>query len=521
MIGNIFLENFQGFAEGVQIPLKPLTLIFGPNSSGKSAIIRSIRFSQQSMALVDGVGSNNFVSKGTSVDIGSFQTAVNRHDSSKTIKFGISIDFKGPSNIRIQRVLFEIGDQMQCRNVTFFGISQIKGTEEPFKIKLTRTSKTFNTSQFVRLTSTVASNDLGLSELWTLDSPSKKVVENLDSALLMDLFEKFRTHKKIYRGLATPTEENIDEIRASITGAKWTMDNFRPRRHYSDLEIRQLGSDKLDLLLFIQVRGQLTDYLLSKAIDHLRVSLAGRNMAFVGPLRTVPDRVTFISGSKVSVSADGSDIASALAANPKTRERISEWLLAATQGTYELDYVPFEGEAQAIFGDAGALVLRDCKVGTNVAFSDAGTGLSQILPILEKMVHFEALLLQQSQIDAEHGNSRVTSASGTILLIEQPELHLHPKMQSDLMGLFVNHVHYGKGATQIIAETHSESMVLRLQREIQNGTIDPEDISVIYVEKDRDTGDSRVTPLPLSKSGQFLTDWPESFSDLRFAELGA
>lgn len=525
MIGNVFLENFQGFAEGLEIPIRPLTLIFGPNSSGKSAIIRAIRFAQQSLSPQDRSLGNNFISQGTQIDIGSFQTAVNRHDSSKKMRIGLEVGNPVSNLVQVQKVVFTLGEQMQCEAIAFIGIVDSKEDSWPFRVNLRRTNLTFKSNQPLRVTAstTVYNRNSKTSELWKLDKKSAETVAAIDEVLLQEkiMESKAGRNKKRSSLYLDLNESEQDELRQQLRASRWTVEGLLPRRSWhGDVGQRDSSGSQLGNFLRGQLRTQFTDHIFSQTIDLLRITTSPRNMAYVGPLRTVPDRITFISGSKVSLAADGSDIASALAANPETRNRISEWLVEATNGTYELEFVPFEGEAKAIYGDAGALVLRDRVVGANVAFTDAGTGLSQILPILEKMVHFDATRSDLGDLEIDLRRGVIVSDIGSSLLIEQPELHLHPKMQSDLMGLFVKHVSESRGASQIIAETHSETMVLRLQREIQNSSLNPEMVSVIYVQKNKLTGDSEVISLPMNSSGNFLSTWPESFSDLRLAELG-
>ena len=85
-------------------------------------------------------------------------------------------------------------------------------------------------------------------------------------------------------------------------------------------------------------------------------------------------------------------------------------------------------------GDLSTLVLRDSS-GVQVSFSDVGYGISQLLPILFE-IQFKGCLL-----------------------VEQPELHLHPALQASLMEEIAHTTKRTSG--QVILETHSEHMVLR------------------------------------------------------------
>jgi predicted ATPase len=68
-------------------------------------------------------------------------------------------------------------------------------------------------------------------------------------------------------------------------------------------------------------------------------------------------------------------------------------------------------------------------------------------------------------------------------------------------------------------ETHSENIILRVQRRIRERAIRAQDVSVIFVDKDAKTGQSKAQELILDDNGEFLTAWPESFAVMRLDEI--
>ncbi|MCY1294490.1 hypothetical protein D9M70_437880 [compost metagenome] len=70
---------------------------------------------------------------------------------------------------------------------------------------------------------------------------------------------------------------------------------------------------------------------------------------------------------------------------------------------------------------------------------------------------------------------------------------------------------------QWIIETHSESLILRIQNKIKDKTLSPNDVSIIYVEA-TPLG-SRVLEIPMDRDGDFMVDWPDGFFDERFKEV--
>jgi predicted ATPase len=91
-------------------------------------------------------------------------------------------------------------------------------------------------------------------------------------------------------------------------------------------------------------------------------------------------------------------------------------------------------------------------------------------------------------------------------------------MQADLMDLMISVAGDSTRAVQILAETHSENMVLRLQKRIREGTVRREDVAIIYADRDLE-GNNTLTPLLMDDSGDFLEPWPLSFADVRVQDL--
>ena len=112
--------------------------------------------------------------------------------------------------------------------------------------------------------------------------------------------------------------------------------------------------------------------------------------------------------------------------------------------------------------------------GPNSNIIDVGYGVSQILPIL---VH---ILNPDISRRTRHSPRRPD-----FFLLQQPEVHLHPKAQADLSSLLAKLA--SKGNRSFIVETHSDYMIDRARIEIRKGTIRPEDVSLIYFEPKRNT----------------------------------
>lgn len=129
-----------------------------------------------------------------------------------------------------------------------------------------------------------------------------------------------------------------------------------------------------------------------------------------------------------------------------------------------------------------------------------GFGISQVLPVIV-----------QSMLSRDN-----------TIAVEQPEIHLHPRLQAELGSLLAECIRKPY-ANRFIVETHSEHLILRLQRLVRNGELNAHDISVLYVSRgDKDIGEgSMVSRLELDDDGSFIDNWPDGFFEEGFKEMFA
>jgi len=92
MITKLKLKNFKSFSKIQDMKLAPITLIFGPNSSGKSTLIQSLMMLKQTVLAQSGNG--ELITNGTSINLGNFNTLVHGQRTSTEMEFDIAYNLK-------------------------------------------------------------------------------------------------------------------------------------------------------------------------------------------------------------------------------------------------------------------------------------------------------------------------------------------------------------------------------------------------------------------------------------------
>lgn len=226
------------------------------------------------------------------------------------------------------------------------------------------------------------------------------------------------------------------------------------------------------------------------------------NLVLIPPLRKRAERIYALgleSGNGVGMIEERTP--QILATDDALRAQVNAWLPRLGMD-YEVQIARSEGKT---FQGYFQVLLRDTRNPglPPVNYADVGFGVSQILPILVAGL----------------------SGEGKTILIEQPELHIHPRLQAELGAFFAECIHERKH--QFIIETHSEHLMLRVQR-LMRLTYDgnpppgfpplhPKDAGVLYVE--RVQAGSVVREMPLNARGELVKAWPGGFFEEGLREV--
>ncbi len=227
---------------------------------------------------------------------------------------------------------------------------------------------------------------------------------------------------------------------------------------------------------------------------------------YLGPLRADPEILqSFPSSNEIDdIGSKGQYAATVYNTNQKAKIRWydpinqkieqSELKIALDTWARYLDVAhQIQIEMAGQSGVSWQIVHRDGH--KPLPLSAVGVGISQILPILVM---------------------GLLAPSNTLLLVEQPELHLHPSVQARLGDFFLG---LAKCNKQCLIETHSENLINQLRYHIvQAGGQDKSDCLIYFVDQD-ELGAAKFEPVEISPQGNIL-NWPEGFFDETILQEG-
>ena len=279
----------------------------------------------------------------------------------------------------------------------------------------------------------------------------------------------------------------LGRFRYETAGRFWELDTYQRNNAGSGYDVSTpYGKDSAGSLFRCYGSHDISTtanyrvfYNLEKAFENLF-----SRILYLGPLREHPrHRYTWEGDHPKGIGQEGEKAISALLSGRIRHLSIDEQILNWLQ---RLELI--ESYNLRPLSDTGRdyeFLVKQYKDGPEVRLTDVGFGVSQVLPVLILCYY---------------------APKGSILILEQPEAHLHPKVQTELADVLIDAV--TNRNIQIILESHSEYLLSRLQRRIAEKKIASVDTALYFCEiKD---GTSAIEQLDVDEYGN-IRNWPQDF----------
>lgn len=480
MLKRVTLENFKRFGSPVTLELASVTLILGPNSVGKSCLFKALRMLAQSWKYPNSIGTLTL--EGDRVTLGNFASVIHRNETERPLKITVtdaqdreaSFEFHGDgSNVATLRRLTLRLDENDPGRECWVRWGDALG--KPRVLLL----------EFDEVTATISETTLDVD--WGDHSEKAPTPEEEEDGGIDQAPSAYGSARE--PPAESPAEEELE----------------RRSRIRADVRRRISG-------VFYPIREEI------------------RALAHVGRIRqSCPEYTTIYDADTddLPIGKSGENLSRILATQSLVRDDLNEALAhlasADPRGQlprYRVDVNAPEGwQSRRI-----SLQHLDTK-GGHVAWTrvtEVGAGIGQIMPILVEWARLrrKASAVRDAESDAKGDVRRV-------LLLEQPELHLHPAHQTALMSMLAGFrpddhelCPSWDERPQVIIETHSEHMVMRAQTLVRTRHLGEGEVSILALGVGPHD-ETTVTRIHLSEDGMFEDAWPTGFFDERFEEMTA
>lgn len=557
--------NFKAFADAQRIPIKPITLIFGPNSAGKSSFIHSLalaheaQFGREKRNLARFDVHHTDVG-GSAIDLGGFRQYVHRGQLNKRVEWGAELKVSALAEDKDQR----IGKWLAPVSTVALNIAlgmELDDQDRPIpgvEPRVDSIEIVADGAELLRMSRRPTAVQLAQQEGEHLRVDRLASDHPIFQEVLKAIVESQTTSEEMR---PEDVEGANDAIAAWLPELLVRVDQFFP----SGVELPKAITSELPSasMLFPVSKGnrkediaQAVRFVLPRMLNELIKGLALavgdqlKQLQYLGPLRSFPPRhVSFVEHEDANWYAGGGYAWDVVRRDDKVRDTVNTWLgsnklktpyklvvrsLVALddlqapleEGLEKLQRDGLDVELDYDDDDANPVdahpIIKDVEVAAYDMLNDLN--MSDVDRIRELVLVDQRTNTVVTHRDVGIGISQVLpvlvmayGSKGKLLAMEQPEIHLHPALQAELGDVFIEAA-LGDRKNTLILETHSEHLILRIMRRMREThlgkatnlpPLTPKDVAVLYVEPDGKR--SIVREMPLNELGELVKSWPGGF----------
>lgn len=508
-LNSIRIQNLRSLTDTKTILLKPLTVLVGKNSVGKSTFARTFPLLRQSC---EAPKRSPILWYGKFVDFGDFNTALNKKNQDDGITFTLNFTISYNEYFKIfgSGVLYSKfikrneknnSEQEKSINITIsINIINTRNNDDPqYTINIILNNdiidiifKPKNNSAIINLNNKIY--DLNSDNIYiieqkeiipTLNLDLKKLFENEEiKSKYFKYLNYYITHDSFLFPILLQAELGISLEEKKYNDLTSNLQEYIFKINEFDKSIFNLEKYDIEVIKDIFIISKF-----EKIIDFCNKLLSSyfKEVRYLEPLRASAQRYYRKQDLAIDeVDSKGSNIAMYLEEHYQ-----HEILKKIIKKHFNLEFI-----TESSSGHITLNLLIDKKTREKVNLADLGVGYSQILPVI--------LQLWSSAYNNKRG-------SQGCLVVEQPELHLHPAYQSkiaDVTSDIISTLKENDRKYSFIYETHSPHLINRLGELIEEGALDKEDVQILIFDNEFDQ--TNIIHSNFNEEG-ILENWPFGF----------
>ncbi len=456
MLRELRIQNFKGWEDTGTIRMAPITLLFGANSSGKSSIGQFLMMLKQTAESSDRKAVFHPGGKNSAVQLGAFQDMVFNRDITRKVSFGYTwnlsepLEILDPTSNKSKKTF--IGDRLE-----FDASVGLEGNDQ-YSLVLERMEYKLSTAE---------------------------------GADIVKIGMKRSSGQKPDKTEAPIASNTKPKVEYEVEAHGYNLKQKKARAWHPNSSVRFYGFPDEVVANYTNA-----DFVQSLNLQHENLF---RSISYLGPLRTKAERLyswTGIEPDSVGYAGEHT-IAAILAAKRRKisfadKQHAKGFEQVIAEKLLEMDLID-RFEVKSISNQRQDYEVKVLTKGSQhwVDLLDVGFGVSQVLPVIVQCFY------------APHDS---------IIIVEQPEVHLHPKAQASLADVLIDAINAREDGRekniQLIIETHSEHFLRRLQRRIAEDRIAQDKVSAYFA--NTTPAPAKLNPLQIDQYGKIL-NWPDNF----------